>query len=578
MAPDVDRKERTAKYLPYTAVTTLPSVSLRGSIYPVNDKAKFCCVPCKRQQDKREPLPWRAVVVLALGNNAHFYSICSVFTIAGFLASDLGWVSNKDSAGYVAGWLGSALTLGRIPTAVLHGLASDKYGRRPTLLLTFFWIGVGNIAFGFSRNLYIALALRFIFLGALNGWVSLVGPLVTEIAGPERQNDVNAYVMASGALTQLLGPAAAAILYGKIPRHPALAPALLGFALACLSLFLGFLWLPETLALKNSIAISKSRAYTRISIETQNTSNNDSQEVHSIESALQDVDLENDQPEEEFDSDLHQEDILPLHHNRPFILGVTIRSITGLALFASFDVIPLWAIATKHSGGLAFSRHQLAAVLTVAAFGQFIFNISAMAKVLRSIGNRVGLRLATAFGALGSAMIPLVGRFLLSSANFRDQLLALAPCIMIYYAAGGMSFNAVGAVVNNSVQDFARGKANGVATMFEAIGKAVGPTLGATMFAASIDMRPGPLGAATTFFFIASALAVCSVLTLLLPLIVENPDFRAARERSQISIPQVVTNDIEESRTSKKNNGIISINNPIYTHVVSMDDDQDDLL
>ena len=201
---------------------------------------------CRRASKQEAPFPWRQCIVLALCNAAHFYTICSLFSYAGFLVVDLGWAADVDGAGYVAGYLGSALVVGRLFTSVLWGHLADKCGRKPAILLSMAGILIGNLAFGVTKTLHSALAARAFFLGACNGWVSLMGVYVGEVGGASRQNRVNGYTLTGGTFTQLAGPAVAALLYNKIPAYPALAPSLLGALLAFLAICLGTLWLTET--------------------------------------------------------------------------------------------------------------------------------------------------------------------------------------------------------------------------------------------------------------------------------------------------------------------------------------------
>ena len=148
----------------------------------------------ERRASKQEaPFPWRQCVVLALCNAAHFYTICSLFSYAGFLVVDLGWSPTVDEAGYVAGYLGSALVVGRLFTSVLWGRLADAFGRKPAILLSMGGILIGNLAFGMTKTLHAALIVRAIFLGACNGWVSLMGVYVGEVGGASRQNRVNGY-------------------------------------------------------------------------------------------------------------------------------------------------------------------------------------------------------------------------------------------------------------------------------------------------------------------------------------------------------------------------------------------------
>ena len=193
----------------------------------------------RRSSKEEAPFPWRQCIVLALCNAAHFYTICSLFSYAGFLVVDLGWSPNVDEAGYVAGYLGSALVVGRLFTSVLWGRLADAFGRKPAILLSMAGILVGNLAFGITKTLHAALIVRAIFLGACNGWVSLMGVYVGEVGGASRQNRVNGYTLTGGTFCQLSGPAVAALLYNKIPRYPALAPSLLGACLALVAMLLG---------------------------------------------------------------------------------------------------------------------------------------------------------------------------------------------------------------------------------------------------------------------------------------------------------------------------------------------------
>ena len=100
----------------------------------------------------------------------------------------------------------------------------------------------------------------------------------------------------------------------QVPAYPALAPSLLGAGIALVTLLLGFFWLFETRAAKPAgyvIAGSEDKA---------------------VEEAV-----------EPAPSSLR---------SRPFITSVLLRFCLGGVSFASFDAIPLWAIATASAGGL----------------------------------------------------------------------------------------------------------------------------------------------------------------------------------------------------------------------------------
>ena len=109
--------------------------------------------------------------------------------------------------------------LGRRPPGVAWGALSDARGRRPALLLTFFGILVGNVAFGLCTTLRQALVVRFVFLGMGNGWVALIGPMSQELGGAERQSEVLALIFASGPLSARSGRRSAVCSTGRSSRR-----------------------------------------------------------------------------------------------------------------------------------------------------------------------------------------------------------------------------------------------------------------------------------------------------------------------------------------------------------------------
>ena len=424
----------------------------------------------RRSSKEEAPFPWRQCIVLALCNAAHFYTICSLFSYAGFLVVDLGWSPNVDEAGYVAGYLGSALVVGRLFTSVLWGRLADAFGRKPAILLSMAGILVGNLAFGITKTLHAALIVRAIFLGACNGWVSLMGVYVGEVGGASRQNRVNGYTLTGGTFCQLSGPAVAALLYNKIPRYPALAPSLLGACLALVAMLLGSVWLTET----------KAPGYARVG---------DAEE-----------------PDVRVSSDVHS--IL-------FAKGVFLRFALGFATFAAFDTIPLWAIASLKAGGLDLTRADLAITLTVASGVQVLYSFRFMASFMEGRGLRGSLVTAACAGASTLMFIPILGGLV---APFGVKLLFLAIPVTVFYAAATTAFSAAQAIVNNVVRSAERGYANGVAATVEAVGKAAGPTFGAVVLATGFSSNHGGFAA---FWCLASSLLLAVAVARKLPESVE---------------------------------------------------------
>merc|ERR1719428_1848315 len=135
-------------------------------------------------------LPWRQIAVVGISGACHCYAIGSLYSYVGIMSVDLGWASDRDSAGFVAGFLPSVSMFGRAVTSPMWRIFANRYGFKPALLVTYAGLLIGGILFGLSTSLPLSLAARGIFLGMLNCQVTLVGPLALRIGGPSRQAEV----------------------------------------------------------------------------------------------------------------------------------------------------------------------------------------------------------------------------------------------------------------------------------------------------------------------------------------------------------------------------------------------------
>ncbi|KAH8048170.1 major facilitator superfamily-like protein [Aureococcus anophagefferens] len=165
----------------------------------------------------------RVVAACSLCEAAHMYAICSLFAYAAFYVVDSGWASDRDAAGFVAGLLGSAVTLGRIPVAALWGAAADGFGRRRCVVASMAALAVGQVAFGVVESLPAVLASRAL-LGASCGWPVVFPIYASEALGPEKQSLLIGRAIALvGAAVAVAACAAAALWLPEERRAPAYA-------------------------------------------------------------------------------------------------------------------------------------------------------------------------------------------------------------------------------------------------------------------------------------------------------------------------------------------------------------------
>lgn len=105
---------------------------------------------------------------------------------------------NDTNASFYAGLLVSAFAVAEACTAMTWGTISDRYGRKPIILIGLAGTALSSLVFGFATNIWVALAARVVG-GLLNGNVAVMQTMVAEMCTkPEyerRSVDPRAYTL-----------------------------------------------------------------------------------------------------------------------------------------------------------------------------------------------------------------------------------------------------------------------------------------------------------------------------------------------------------------------------------------------
>jgi DHA1 family tetracycline resistance protein-like MFS transporter len=148
-----------------------------------------------------------------------------------------------DATPTVVGLLLGANALAQLIGAPIIGRLSDRYGRRPLLILSIGGTAVSFLMLGFARSLWVLFASR-ILDGLLGGNVSLAQAYITDVTDEENRARGLGLIGASFGLGFIFGPAlGGALSTGGNYSLPAFAAAIL----ATLNLLGVLLWLPESL-------------------------------------------------------------------------------------------------------------------------------------------------------------------------------------------------------------------------------------------------------------------------------------------------------------------------------------------
>jgi DHA1 family tetracycline resistance protein-like MFS transporter len=163
------------------------------------------------------------------------------------------YTQSFSASALLVGLLGTANALAQVIGAPLIGRLSDRFGRRPMILLGALATAVGFVMLGFARSLWLMFASRVVD-GLLGGNVSLAQAYITDVTDEKSRAKSLGIIGAAFGIGFVIGPAAG----GFLSRWGVAVPA---FAAAGLA-FVNFVWvlaaLPESLTPERRAALAVS--------------------------------------------------------------------------------------------------------------------------------------------------------------------------------------------------------------------------------------------------------------------------------------------------------------------------------
>lgn len=185
----------------------------------------------------------------------------------------------------------------------------------------------------------------------------------------------------------------------------------------------------------------------------------------------------------------------------------------NILLFAH-SAVPLWVLSSESKGGLAYDSKQVGFIVSFTGIPMVLFTLFVFPPLARKLGNVQGFKLGVGLFALfsiGVMLAPMLSDWLFSGLiSPLPLLLVMTSCAKM---ATCMAFTCTFLIINASVPSHLRGSANGLAMTFGSIAKAMGPSIGSIVYAASIHSAI-PLPFSYLLVFLING--VIAVLTLLL--------------------------------------------------------------
>ncbi|CAM8965570.1 unnamed protein product [Rhodiola kirilowii] len=423
------------------------------------------CSGCEIDQLKasKTGVPYKHLAFVWIIVLASSLPISSLFPFLYFMVNDFHVAKRDEDIGFYAGFIGSAFMVGRALTAVLWGTAADKYGRKPVIVIGTVSVVIFNTLFGFSTNLWVAIATRF-FLGGLCGVLGPTRAYASEVCRKEHQALGLSIISTSWGLGLVIGPAMGGFLAQPADKFPHLfsKESLFGrfpYALPCLVISIIALlaaiscyWLPETLHKHaDDNKPEKSQAAVQVVIDESDKKTQVCNEKG-----------QNVQPS--------------LLKNWPLMSAIAVYCIFQLHDTAYSEIFSLWAVSPRALGGLGFSTSAVGEVLAMTGIGLLLFQLFLYPYVEWIFGPLQVSRIGAFLSILVLSTYPLIAMLhgtelavLINFASTIKNVLSVSICTGLFI------------LQNRAVSQNQRGAANGISLAAMSTFKAVGPAIGGTL-------------------------------------------------------------------------------------------------
>lgn len=174
------------------------------------------------------------LVVLMITAFIDMLGVLMIIPLLPFYAKDLG------ANGFVVGLLVSSFSIAQLLSAPLWGRFSDKYGRRPALMIGLTASGIAYLVFAYADSLWLLFLSRLI-QGAGGGTVSVIQAYVADAVAPKDRAKALGWLSAATNAGVALGPLVPIVLT-NLGRH---APGLIAAAFCVINMIFASKYLVE---------------------------------------------------------------------------------------------------------------------------------------------------------------------------------------------------------------------------------------------------------------------------------------------------------------------------------------------
>jgi MFS family permease len=298
------------------------------------------------------------------------------------MVKDLGVTEDEKQIAYYVGWIASSFAIAQFCTTLLWGMLSDRWGRKPCILIGLLGTGTSMMLFGFSKTFAWALVTRTMG-GALNGNIAIAKSMAAELTDSTNRAKGFAIFPLIFGIGSIFGPIIGGFLYNPthnfelifgdnqfLKTYPAFLPCFVISTLCYVCFIFGWFYLEETLP-------SKVGKLAKYNVENENNeserllnnniaSSNSTVQPQISSSSSSSTIVESNQATD-------QESLKPISQsstqwNFSYTTKITILAYTFLSLMTvMFDeLFATWGPTPVDLGGVKFSTNDLAIIQSIA--------------------------------------------------------------------------------------------------------------------------------------------------------------------------------------------------------------------
>ncbi|KAF9007549.1 major facilitator superfamily multidrug-resistance, DHA1 sub-family [Cyathus striatus] len=450
---------------------------------------------------EQTPLPKFQLFMVLLIQFAEPVTATVIYPFVNQFVRDTGITGGDEKkTGYYAGVIESAFFFAEALTVFQWGWLSDRFGRRPILLLGPLGLSLAMLGFGLSGTFWPIVMYRCL-QGVFNGNIGVSKSIMAEITDSTNIGDAFALMPLTWSVGTTIGPIMGGVLSNPAQRwpdslgriailrdHPYFLPSLAAAIIAFSTFVISFVGLKETLPSAIRKSSSRPRVYARkntneaVDASTSLLSENDGANYYSAEGpALVQAN------EAAATSDQKPP---PLRDLLTRSILITFSNYVVLAFTdMSYQVLlPLMFSTPVSYGGLGLDPYTIGTVMGTWGFFNAIIQINFLGRWLRRYGARQMYILSYSSFFVCMGCYPIASSFA-KQAGGVDAKVAIIVFIQLFFQTMlYMSYGSIHVLLVQSAPSKASlGSINGIAQMLGSVMRSIAPTFASSLFSISLQ-------------------------------------------------------------------------------------------